>query len=414
MQGGRPDGPLQGVVGGSTGGGPNGRGGSRDEGGGAGGARIVPGSCGQWKVTALTGVHESTRGVLRRRAAEEELRRGSIVSGNPRRRAFSEGVTASFLRERARSGSASFLSKASMRRYVAEAVGTFGVIFAGCGAVAVGGARLGDTGVALAFGLALAAMTLVLAPISGAHMNPAITVAMALAGRIRARDVGPYVGAQLAGGVAGAGAVIAIAADRAGGASVAAEALANGHGRLSPGAYGLGAALVAEIALTALLVLVFLSVSDAHPREATLEAAQSQRAAHAVTAAAVGVAYTLIHLVGLPVTRLAANPARALGPALFAQGDAIAQLWLFAVGPAMGALLAAGIHRALWATPRSKPITLVAAGTLPYRANVRPPVAQPLDDEDDDDAGPSTLRSPRPPRVEPSAQVAVSAESASL
>jgi aquaporin Z len=291
-----------------------------------------------------------------------------------------------------------------MRRYVAEAVGTFGVVFAGCGAAAVGASRLGDTGVALAFGLALAAMTLILAPISGAHLNPAVTAAMAVTGRIRVRDVGPYVGAQLAGGVAGTGLVIAIAGGRAGGATPAAEALANGYGRLSPGGYGLGAALVAEIVLTALVVLVLLSVSDPHPRgEHSLEAAQAQRPSHAVTAAAVGVAYTLVHLVGLPVSKLAASPARALGPALFAQGDAIEQLWVFLVGPVAGALVAAGVHRALWAAPRSKPITLVAAGTLPYRANMRPPVAQPLDD--DDDAGPSTLRSPRPGRVEPTCEV---------
>jgi aquaporin Z len=292
-----------------------------------------------------------------------------------------------------------------MRRYVAEAVGTFGVVFAGCGAAAVGAARLGDTGVALAFGLSLAAMTLILAPISGAHLNPAVTAAMALAGRIRMRDVAPYVGAQLAGGVAGTGLVIAITGGRTGGAGPAAEALANGYGRLSPGGYGLGAVLAAEVALTALLVLVLLSVSDPHLRgEHSLEAAQAQRPAHAVTAAAVGVAYTLIHLVGLPVSRLAASPARALGPALFAQGEAIEQLWVFLVAPVVGALLGAGVFRALWASPSAKPVTLVAAGTLPFRANARPPVAQPLDD-DDDDAGPSTLRSPRPPRVEPTCEL---------
>jgi aquaporin Z len=286
-----------------------------------------------------------------------------------------------------------------MRRYVAEAVGTFGVIFAGCGAAAVGGARLGDTGVALAFGLALAAMTLVLSPVSGAHMNPAVTLAMASVGRIRWRDVGAYIAAQLAGGVLGAGLVLVLASSRAGGAPLAAESMANGYGRLSPGAYGLPAALVAEVALTAIVVLVLLSVSDAHPKGGlTLEAAQAHRSAHAITAASVGVAYTLAHLVGMPVTRLATNPARALGPALFAGGEALSQLWVFAVAPAAGALLAAALYRSLWGSPREKPVTLVAAGTLPYRANMRPPVAQPLDE--DEDSGPSTLRSPRPGRVE--------------
>ncbi|MBK8252584.1 MAG: aquaporin [Polyangiaceae bacterium] len=280
---------------------------------------------------------------------------------------------------------------------MAEAVGTFGVMFAGSCAIAVGGARLGDTGVALAFGLGVAAMTLVMAPISGAHLNPAVTLAMAFAGRTRMRDVGFYTAAQTVGGIVGA--LCAMAVGGSNPMSKTAETLANGYASRSPGNHGLGAAIVAEVVLTALFVLVLLSVSDAHPRgEPTLEAAQAQRPSHAVMAGAVGVAYTLIHLVGLPVTKLAANPVRALGPALFAQGDAIIQLWLFVLGPLAGGLIAAGIHRVLWAAPRVKPVTLVAAGTLPYRANLRPPVAQPLDD--DEDVGPSTLRSPRPPRVE--------------
>ena len=289
-----------------------------------------------------------------------------------------------------------------MRRYVAEAVGTFGVIFAGCGAAIVGGPRLGDTGVALAFGLALAAMTMILAPVSGAHLNPAVTAASVVLGRIRLRQAGPYVAAQLVGGALGAGAVTVIAGGRAGGVSGAAGALANGYGRLSPGGYGLSGALVAEVALTAILVLVVISVSDAPPRGGlTADAAVAQRSTHAVTAAAAGVGYTLIHLVGLPVTKLAANPARALGPAILAGGDSLVHLWLFFVAPMLGALVAAGLHRALWAPAPAKPLTMVATGTLPYRANLRPPVAQPLDDDDDDDAGPSTLRSPRPGRVEP-------------
>lgn len=290
-----------------------------------------------------------------------------------------------------------------MRRYVAEAVGTFCVVFAGCGAMAVGASRLGDTGVALAFGLAVAAMTMILAPISGAHLSPAVTLAMAATGRLPTRDVAPYVGSQLGGGVLATALVLAISSGRGGGVGPAAEGIANGYGRLSPGGYGLGAALAAEIALTALLVLVLLSVSNAHLRgEASPEAAQAQRSSYAISAAAAGVSYTLVHLVGLPVSKLATSPARALGPALFAQGEAIEQLWVFVVGPMIGALCAALLYRVLWAAPQSKPITLVAAGTLPLRANMRPPVAQPLDEEDD--VGPSTLRSPRPPRVEPSCE----------
>ncbi len=289
-----------------------------------------------------------------------------------------------------------------MRRYVAEAVGTFGVVFAGCGAAIATSGKPVDMTVGLTFGLALAAMTLILAPVSGAHLNPAVTTAMLLLKRIRPRDAGPYIAAQFAGGALGSGAALWVSRGRPGGTPLAAETLANGYGRLSPGAYGFSAALITEIVLTAIFVLVVLSVSDGHPKAGlTSDAAILHRPTYAVTAGASGVAYTLIHLVGMPVTKLAANPARTLGPALFAGGDALQQMWLFLLAPVIGALVAAGIHRALWAPAPTKPLTMVATGTLPYRANanMRPPALQPLDD-DDDDSGPSTLRSPRPGRVE--------------
>jgi aquaporin Z len=236
-----------------------------------------------------------------------------------------------------------------MKRYAAEAIGSFGIVLAGCGAALVGGARLGDAGVALAFGLALAAMLFATAPISGGHLNPAVTIAMALTGQLRGRDVAPYIAAQLAGGVAGAGAVVVIASGRPGGHPRAAEAITNGFGRLSPGFYGLTSALVAEVALTALFVFVVLSV--AAPAQGRLLAGPLSSRANAPSSAtlplAAGTAYTLIHLVGLPVTRLAANPARALGPALLAGGAALEQVWLFVAAPLAGGLLAALAHRAL-------------------------------------------------------------------
>jgi len=232
-----------------------------------------------------------------------------------------------------------------MRKYVAEAIGTFGVVLTGCGAALVGSARLGDAGIALAFGAALAAMLFATAPLSGGHLNPAITLAMAAAGRLRAREIAPYLAAQFSGGVAAAGTVIVIAGGRPGGAPRAAETLANGYGRLSPGFYGMTSALVAEIALTALFVFVFLSVS---PRPSPAE--QSSRApapSAAILPLAAGTAYAVIHLVGLPVTRLSANPARALGPALLAGETALQQVWLFILAPIAGGLLAALAHRYL-------------------------------------------------------------------
>jgi len=219
-----------------------------------------------------------------------------------------------------------------MRRYFAEGIGTFGVVMAGCGALAFGSARLGMVGVACAFGVALAAMTVALARVSGGQFNPAVTVAMAMTGRLPWRDVGPYIAAQLAGGTAGAGVVVAIAMGRPGASPLFAESLANGYGRMSPGYYGLGSAIVAEVALTSLLVLVTLGASRRTPL------------AHAAGA---GLAYTLVHLVGMPVTGLAANPARALGPALLAGGPALAQVWVFVFAPLAGAMLAGLAHRIL-------------------------------------------------------------------
>jgi aquaporin Z len=269
-----------------------------------------------------------------------------------------------------------------MRRYAAEAIGTFAVVFMGCGAALVGAGRIGDAGVALAFGLALAAMMLALGSISGATCNPAVTVAMAIAGRLPARDVAPYIAAQLGGGTAGAALVLAMAGGRPGGAPLAAQALANGYGRLSPGFYDLSAALIAEVVLTGLFTLVVLGASKPHETAGaqpppsysgravaglgSLAGAGPLGSTGLVAALAAGGSYALIHLVGLPVTKMAANPARALGPALFAGGEALAQVWVFLAAPVAGAALAAFVYRALYgaASPQSAP----PAGTSEKRA----------------------------------------------
>lgn len=247
-----------------------------------------------------------------------------------------------------------------MRRYSAEAIGTFAVVFTGCGASLVGGAKLGDPGVALAFGLALAAMLFAAGPISGGHFNPAVTVAMAVTRRLAWRDVLPYIAAQLGGGVLGAAAAITMAEGRPGGAPRAAESIANGYGRLSPGFYGLGSAVIAEVVLTALFVFVYLGVATKAPAETATPRAASQPSA-ALLPLAAGLSYTLIHLVGSQVTRLAANPARALGPALLAGGLPLAQVWLFFVAPIAGGLLAATAHRLLHAPANHAPATSAGA-----------------------------------------------------
>lgn len=247
-----------------------------------------------------------------------------------------------------------------MRRYAAEAIGTFAVVFMGCGAALVGGARLGDAGVALAFGLALAVMMIALGPVSGGHCNPAVTLASAITGRLPAREVAPYMAAQLGGGVAGAALVVSMANGRPGGTPLAAQSIANGFDRLSPGFYGLSAALIAETALTALFVLVVLGAGGAarsfrrrlggnDEPLSTKNPVGGAPVADPVAALAAGASYALIHLVGLSVTRMGANPARSLGPALLAGGPALEQLVVFLAAPLAGAALAALAYRALFA-----------------------------------------------------------------
>jgi aquaporin Z len=247
-----------------------------------------------------------------------------------------------------------------MRRYAAEAIGSFAVVFMGCGAALVGGARIGDAGVALAFGLALAVMMIALGPVSGGHCNPAVTVASAIAGRLPMKEVAPYAAAQLGGGVAGAALVVSMANNRPGGTPLAAQTIANGFDRLSPGFYGIGAALIAEIALTALFVLVVLGAGGAasslrrrlagsdEPLSARGSALGGAGAVAPIAALAAGASYALIHLVGLPVTRMGANPARSLGPALLAGGPALEQVPVFLAAPLAGAVLAALAHRAIF------------------------------------------------------------------
>ena len=220
------------------------------------------------------------------------------------------------------------------RSYGAEGIGTFAVVFAGCGAAAVGGASLGPVGVALSFGLAFAAVALAVGPVSGAHLNPAVTVAAALAGRLRARDALGYVAAQSAGATLGVALAIMVARGRPGGAPGVAAALAGGYGAASPGFYGAGSALLVEVGLTAILAFVLLGV-----------AVRRHGASASLYAAAGGIGYALVHLVGMPVTGLPANPARALGAALLAGGIAQGQLWVFVVGPLLGGAIGALAYR---------------------------------------------------------------------
>jgi aquaporin Z len=224
---------------------------------------------------------------------------------------------------------------AHLKRYTAEMIGTFVLVFGGVGSAVLAGEHIGALGVAIAFGLALLAMAYAIGPISGCHINPAVTLGMLLSGKIEARSAGAYMVAQSVGAVIAAAAIWIIARDVAGGYDLSTAGLgANGYDDHSPGGYGLTAALLVEVILTAFLVLTVLGTT-------------ARQAPVGFAGLAIGLVLTLIHLVSIPVTNTSVNPARSLGPAVFVGDWALSQLWVFIVAPLAGAILAVGIWRLL-------------------------------------------------------------------
>jgi len=222
-----------------------------------------------------------------------------------------------------------------MHKLGAEFLGTFWLVFGGCGsallAAGVPELGIGFAGVALAFGLTVVTMAYAVGHISGAHFNPAITFGLWAGGRFAGKDVLPYWVAQVAGGIAAA-AVLYIIASGKSGFEASAGFASNGYGAHSPEGYSLLACLVAEIVLTMFFVLVVHGATD-------------KRAPAGFAPLAIGLALTLIHLISIPVTNTSVNPARSTGPALFAGGWAIGQLWLFWVAPLVGGALGGIIWR---------------------------------------------------------------------
>lgn len=216
-----------------------------------------------------------------------------------------------------------------IKRFAAEFVGTFALVLLGCGAAVLGGFGIvGQVGIAFAFGLAIVAMAYGIGPVSGCHVNPAVSFGAFIAGRMSARDMLVYWGAQCAGAIVGAGVLYIIAAG-APGYSIAQDGLGqNGYGiGHSPGDYTLMAGAVFEVVATFLFVVTILGVT--------------QSAGSAPFAGlAIGLTLVVIHIVGIQVTGVSVNPARSLGPAVWVLGDALSQLWLFIVAPLAGAALA--------------------------------------------------------------------------
>jgi aquaporin Z len=222
-----------------------------------------------------------------------------------------------------------------MKKYFAEMVGTFVLVFGGVGSAVLAGSHIGYLGVAFAFGLSLLAMVYTIGPISGCHINPAVTLGVVLARKIGIKDAAMYVIAQIIGAVIAAALILAIARGVPGGYDASVAGLgANGFGIHSPGHFSMQAAFLAEVILTMFLVLTVLGATDV-------------KAPIGFAGLAIGLVLTLIHLVGIPITNTSVNPARSIGPALFVGGWAIQQLWLFIVAPLIGAAIAAGIYSVL-------------------------------------------------------------------
>jgi aquaporin Z len=220
-----------------------------------------------------------------------------------------------------------------MNRYLAEFAGTWVLIVAGLGTAMYDGKSEGHLGISLAFGFALVALVYAIGPISGCHINPAVTVGLAVAGRFKWADVPWYVIAQLLGGVCGFGTLVLVLFLSGKYDQSMAVAVANGYDFNSPLGVGWAGAFIIEAFMTMVLVLTVLG--------ATSEGAPP------VGGFAIGIALAVANFVAIPITNASINPARSLGPALYAQGDALTQLWLFIVAPCVGGAVAAIIFRLL-------------------------------------------------------------------
>ena len=220
------------------------------------------------------------------------------------------------------------------RPLAAEFIGTFWLVFGGCGSAVLAATfpdvGIGFVGVSLAFGLSVLVMAYAIGHISGCHLNPAVSVGLAAAGRFHWADVLPYAAVQVSGAIVAASALYVIASGNPA-FSLASGFAANGYAAHSPGGYSLAAGLLAEMILTMMFIIVILGSTD-------------DRAPHGFAPIAIGLALTGIHLVGIPITNLSVNPARSTGPAVIVGGWALSQLWMFWVAPIAGATVGALVY----------------------------------------------------------------------
>jgi len=221
------------------------------------------------------------------------------------------------------------------QKIFAEFIGTFILVLGGCGTAVFASSQdfVGILGVALAFGLTIIAAAYAIGHISGAHLNPAVSLGVWACGRMQGKDLVPYICAQIVGAVVAASVIFLIVSNKAGFDGVGGFA-ANGYGDHSPGGYNMLAALIAETVLTFVFLLVILGVT-------------SKNAPSKLAGLVIGLTLTLIHLISIPITNTSVNPARSISQAIFAGGCALGQLWLFIIAPIVGAVLAGIVYKSI-------------------------------------------------------------------
>ncbi len=221
---------------------------------------------------------------------------------------------------------------ADAKKYAAELLGTFVLVFMGCGSAVLAGRYIGFLGISLAFGLSVVAMAYAIGGISGCHINPAISVSMFAAGKMNARDMGCYIVMQCIGATLAAALLFLVASGNPG-YSIALNGLGqNGYGPASPAGFSVTSAFIAEVVLTFIFLIV-------------VHGSTSENAPKGFAGLSIGLSLVLIHLVGIPITGTSVNPARSLGPAMIVGGVALQQLWLFWIAPIIGGIIAAYVWR---------------------------------------------------------------------
>lgn len=233
------------------------------------------------------------------------------------------------------------------KRMGAELIGTFWLVLGGCGSAVLAASfptgtnlvGIGLVGVSIAFGLTVLTMAFAIGHISGCHLNPAVSVGLAVGGRFPARELLPYIVAQVVGAVIAAGIIYFIASGKAG-FELSSGLASNGYGEHSPQGYSMLAGFTSEVVMTAMFVLIIMGATD-------------PRAPAGFAPIAIGLTLTLIHLISIPVTNTSVNPARSTGPALLVGGWALQQLWLFWVAPLIGAVIGGALYRGLFSAPKT-------------------------------------------------------------